>query len=84
MKVQLKLARVGMNMEEASIVQWFKKPGEPFNAGEILYVIETEKVSQEIEAPCAGSMIEIRVPEGEVAQVGDVVCVVDAQAMKGQ
>lgn len=77
MKVQLKLTRVGMNMEEASIVQWLKKPGEAFSAGETLYIIETEKVSQEVTAPGSGTMVEIRVPEGDVAQVGDVVCVVD-------
>jgi len=79
MKVQLKLARVGMNMEEATITQWLKQPGDSFTLGEQLYVIETEKVSQEVEAPCNGTMLEIRVPEGEVAQVGDCVCVVDAK-----
>ena len=30
MKVQLKLAQVGMNMEEATIVRWHKKPGDRF------------------------------------------------------
>src|ERR1019366_4908036 len=58
-KVQLKLARVGMNMSEATIVRWHKKPGESFALGEPLYEIETEKVSMDVEAPGAGTLIEI-------------------------
>ncbi len=82
MKVQLKLARVGMNMEEATIVRWHKKPGEHFEAGEPLYDIETEKVSMEVEAPGAGTLIEIKVGEGETAAVGQAVCTVEAPAPK--
>lgn len=73
----MKLARVGMNMQEATIAKWHKQPGENFDRGEVLYVIETEKVSQEVEAPGAGTLLEIRVPEQTEAQVGDVVCVVE-------
>ena len=78
MKVQLKLARVGMNMEEATITRWHKRPGERFTAGQPLYDIETEKVTQEVEAPGNGTLVEIRVAEGDNASVGDVVCVVEA------
>lgn len=77
MKVNLKLVRVGMNMEEATIVKWHKTPGESFAAGDALYEFETEKVSQEIEAAGDGRLVEIRVPEGEIAKVGEVVCVVE-------
>ncbi len=77
MKINLKLARVGMNMEEATIGRWRKQPGESFNKGDVLYEIETEKVVQAVEATGDGTLLEIRVPADEVAQVGDVVCVVD-------
>lgn len=79
MKVQLKLARVGMNMEEATIARWCKKPGEHFEQGEPLYEIETEKVTMEVKAPTAGTLLEISVPQGQDAKVGQTVCVVDAQ-----
>ena len=78
MKVQLKLARVGMNMEEATIVRWHKKPGQHFEAGETLYDIETEKVTMAVEAPGAGTLTEINVGEGETAKVGQTVCTVEA------
>ena len=77
MKIKLKLAAVGMNMEEATIIQWLKKPGDTFTKGEGLYEIETEKVTQEVEAPCDGTMLEILVPEDEDAQVNQEVCVID-------
>ena len=45
----------------------------------MLYDIETDKVTLEVEATGAGTMLEIKVPEGGIAAVGDVVCVVDMQ-----
>lgn len=77
MRVTLKLSRVGMNMQEATIAKWHKKVGQSFNKDEALYEIETEKVTQEVAAPASGVMLEILVPEGEIAQVNAGVCVVE-------
>jgi pyruvate/2-oxoglutarate dehydrogenase complex dihydrolipoamide acyltransferase (E2) component len=75
--MKLKLARVGMNMQEATIVKWHKQAGEAFKAGEALYEIETEKVAQEVTAAADGTLLEILVPAGDVAAVGAAVCAVD-------
>ncbi len=77
MKVDLKLNRVGMNMAEATIARWHRKPGDAFRTGDPLYEIETDKVTQEVLATGAGTLLEIMVPEGEIAAVGAVVCRVD-------
>jgi pyruvate/2-oxoglutarate dehydrogenase complex dihydrolipoamide acyltransferase (E2) component len=77
MRTTLKLSRVGMNMEEATIIKWYKRPGESFKAGEPLYEIETEKVNQEIAATSDGTMIEVYAREGEIVKVGSQVCAVD-------
>ena len=77
MRVNLKLARVGMNMQEATIAKWHKQPGESFKSGDPLYDIETEKVTQEITATGDGTLLEIFVPTGENAAVGAAVCAVD-------
>lgn len=77
MRTTLKLSRVGMNMEEATIVKWHKQPGDSFKAGEPLYEIETEKVNQEIAATSDGTMIEVYAREGEIVKVGGQICVVD-------
>lgn len=80
MELTLELAQVGMNMEEATIVRWFKQPGEPFVEGEPLYEIETEKVSQEVTATSAGTLLEWCVAEGGSVAVGESVCVVEVGA----
>jgi pyruvate/2-oxoglutarate dehydrogenase complex dihydrolipoamide acyltransferase (E2) component len=82
MKVSVKLTRVGMNMEEATITKWHKQPGESFRTGDILYEIETEKITQEVEATGDGKLLEVSVPEGEIAKVGQQICVVDWEPAK--
>lgn len=77
MKVNLKLSRVGMNMAEATIAKWHRHPGQSFKAGDVLYEIETDKVTQEVTATADGTLLEILVPEGEIAAVGATVCTVD-------
>lgn len=77
MKIGLKLGRYGMSMEEATIVRWHCAPGETFKLGAILYEIETDKVVQEVVAEGEGKLLEVRVPEGEVAAVGQIVCMVE-------
>ncbi|MDC3177488.1 lipoyl domain-containing protein [bacterium] len=77
MKIELKLPRISMNMEEGTIVKWLVGPDESFTEGETLYEVETEKVTSEFEAPCSGKMIEHFVVEGENAMVGDKVCKIE-------
>ena len=73
-KVILKLGRMSMNMEEATIAKWHRAPGESFCKGEPLYDIETEKVTMEVEAPCDGVLIEVLVATQQDAEVGQAVC----------
>ncbi len=77
MKITMKLPRIGMNMEEATIVKWHKRPGETFKTGDVLYEIETEKVSQEFAATADGTLLEQCVAEGDNVPVGGRVCVVE-------
>jgi pyruvate/2-oxoglutarate dehydrogenase complex dihydrolipoamide acyltransferase (E2) component len=77
MKINLKLARVGMNMAEATIAKWHRQPGESFKAGDVLYEIESDKVTQEVTATHDGTLLEIIVPAGEIAEVGAPVCSVE-------
>jgi hypothetical protein len=77
-KIKLKMPRFGMNMEEATIVKWHKGVGESFVEGEAIYEVETDKVTQVVDASGSGTLLEILVPEGEEAQVGDAICVVEA------
>jgi 2-oxoglutarate dehydrogenase E2 component (dihydrolipoamide succinyltransferase) len=75
--VELKLGRIGMNMEEATIKKWYKAAGEAFTKGEPLYDIETEKVATEVPAPFDGKLVEIVAQLEDVVEVGSVVCKVE-------
>jgi len=77
MKVTLKLSRVGMSMQVATIAEWFKPVGSTFEKGDALYSIETDKVTQDIPAPGVGKMLEVLVKAGEEIPVGAATCVID-------
>ena len=74
MKASLKMPRISMNMEEGTLVTWHVEPGAAFKEGDVLYDVETEKVTNEYEAPCDGVMLEHLVEEGDDVPVGDPVC----------
>ena len=72
MAAEVRVPRLGQGMESGTIVKWLKAEGEPVAKGEPLYELDTEKVTQEVEAETAGVLLRIAVPEGEVP-VGAVV-----------
>ncbi|MCS7269054.1 MAG: lipoyl domain-containing protein [Geminicoccaceae bacterium] len=74
MKLVLKLPRLSMNMQEGTIVAWRVALGEAFKVGDVLYEIETEKVTSEVTAPCDGVLLEILAEAGTDLEVGDPVC----------
>jgi pyruvate dehydrogenase E2 component (dihydrolipoamide acetyltransferase) len=53
-------------MEAGTIVKWLKAEGDPVEKGEPLYELDTDKVTQEVEAEATGVLIRIAVAEGEV------------------
>ena len=66
-----------MTMEEATLTRWCVQPGEAFAKDDVLYEIETEKVTQEVTAEVAGTLVEILVEEDADLTVGDNVCVIN-------
>jgi pyruvate dehydrogenase E2 component (dihydrolipoamide acetyltransferase) len=72
--VEVKLPRLGQGMEAGTIVRWLKSEGDTVAKGEPLYELDTDKVTQEVEADADGVLLRIVVPEGE-ADVGTTVAV---------
>ena len=60
------LPRLGQGMESGTIVRWLKAEGDEVQKGEPLYELDTDKVTQEVEADVGGVLLKILVPEGEV------------------
>jgi len=78
MATEVKLPRLGQGMESGTIVRWLKAEGEVVAKGEPLYELDTDKVTQEVEAEAAGVLLKIVVADGEV-DVGETVAVIGAQ-----
>jgi pyruvate dehydrogenase E2 component (dihydrolipoamide acetyltransferase) len=72
------LPRLGQGMESGTIVRWLKSEGEPVQKGEPLFELDTDKVTQEVEAEAAGVLLKIAVSEGEVP-VGKTVAFIGAE-----
>ena len=75
MATEVKLPRLGQGMESGTIVRWLKGEGEPVKKREPLYELDTDKVTQEVEAEADGVLLKIVVAEGEV-EVGTTVGVI--------
>lgn len=69
---EVKLPRLGQGMESGTIVKWLKSEGEPVEKGEPLYELDTDKVTQEVEADFSGVLLKIAVQEGEVPVGGTI------------
>jgi pyruvate dehydrogenase E2 component (dihydrolipoamide acetyltransferase) len=72
------LPRLGQGMESGTIVRWLKSEGEPVEKGDPLFELDTDKVTQEVEAEAAGVLLKIAVAEGEVP-VGHTVAFIGEQ-----
>ena len=75
MATEVKLPRLGQGMESGTIVKWLKSEGEKVEKGEALYELDTDKVTQEVEADASGVLLKIAIAEGEV-EVGKTIAVI--------
>src|SRR3954463_4779313 len=72
MASEVKLPRLGQGMEAGTITKWLKSEGDTVAKGEPLFEIDTDKVTQEVEADHAGVLLKIELASGE-APVGQTI-----------
>ncbi|MCC0012431.1 MAG: 2-oxoglutarate dehydrogenase complex dihydrolipoyllysine-residue succinyltransferase [Rhodobiaceae bacterium] len=70
MATEIRVPTLGESVAEATVGQWFKKPGDAVSADEPLVELETDKVTIEVPAPSSGTLSEIAVGDGETVEVG--------------
>ncbi len=70
------MPQLGETVAEGKILAWFKSVGDEVKEGDRLFEVETDKVTIDVEAVCAGTLHEIRTKDGEVAKVGTVVALI--------
>jgi pyruvate dehydrogenase E2 component (dihydrolipoamide acetyltransferase) len=78
MATEVKLPRLGQGMESGTIVKWLKSEGDKIEKGEPLYELDTDKVTQEVEAEASGVLLKIAISSGEV-EVGKTIAVIGEQ-----
>src|SRR4051812_28398066 len=69
---------IGEGIHEGEIVKWFIKPGDKVQEDDILCEIQNDKAVVEIPSPVEGTVLEVKVAEGTVATVGQVLVTFDA------
>jgi 2-oxoglutarate dehydrogenase E2 component (dihydrolipoamide succinyltransferase) len=79
MRIDIQVPSVGESITEALLAEWFKAEGERVRKGEPLFVIETDKITLEVEAQADG-VLHIAVPAGETVAIGAVVGAIEAAA----
>ena len=75
---EFKLPDLGEGMQEAEVVEWLVKAGDTLKLDQTMLKVETDKAVVEIPSPVAGRVAEIRVQDGQVAKVGDVLIVFES------
>jgi pyruvate dehydrogenase E2 component (dihydrolipoamide acetyltransferase) len=73
MATDIIMPQMGESIAEGTITKWLKKVGEPVKRDEPIFEISTDKVDAEIPSPVAGTLVEIKVAEGETVPINTVV-----------
>jgi len=72
------MPKLGLNMTEGLLVEWLKKEGDPVKKGDLLFSVETDKITTEAEANVDGVLAKILVAAGETVPVRTVVGLITA------
>ncbi len=75
-RFEIKMPKLGESITEGTIISWAVKVGDDIKEDDVLFEVNTAKVSAEIPSPVAGKIIEILFKEGDTVSVGTVVAIV--------
>lgn len=76
---EIKMPKLGESITEGVILSWSVKVGDAVKEDDVLFEVNTAKVSAEIPSPVAGKVAEIRFKEGDVVPVGTVVALINTE-----
>lgn len=71
------LPKWGLTMEEGTISVWHKRAGDPVAEGEVIAIIETDKIETELPSPAGGTIVAILVEEQSTVPVGTVIAIIE-------
>jgi len=73
MITEVTMPKLGLTMDEGTILSWMKGEGDTVRAGETLLSVETDKVAIDVEAPASGTLLKIVIPVGSTVPLGEVI-----------
>lgn len=76
-KFEIKMPKLGESVTEGTIISWSVQVGDVIQEDDVLFEVNTAKVSAEVPSPVAGKVVEILFKEGDTVPVGTVVAIVD-------
>lgn len=76
-KFEIKMPKLGESITEGTIVSWSVQVGDIIKEDDVLFEVNTAKVSAEVPSPVAGKVVEILFKEGDTVAVGTVVAIVN-------
>lgn len=74
------MPKMGESVAEATIIKWLKKEGDSVEADESVLEIATDKVDSEVPSPASGKILKLLFNEGDVVQVGKVICLIGSES----
>jgi len=77
MATEVILPKWGLTMEEGTLSVWEKAVGDQVEEGEIIAIIETEKIETELPSPVSGVVAKLLISEGDTVPVGTVIAVIE-------
>ena len=76
---ELLLPKMGESVAEATVIKWVKQPGDTIDLDDTVLEIATDKVDSEVPSPVAGKLVKQLFQENDVAQVGDVIAIIETE-----
>ena len=83
MAVEIKVPALGESVTEATVAKWLVKAGDAVGIDQPLCELETDKVTVEVNATLAGTIVALVAEEGATVQVGGILCHIEAGAGAG-
>ena len=82
MAVEIKVPALGESVTEATVAKWLVKAGDQVGIDQPLCELETDKVTVEVNATLAGTIVALIAEEGATVQVGGILCQIEAGAAR--
>lgn len=80
---KLQLPKMGESISEATLTKWLKQPGDFISEEEAVLEIATDKVDSDVPSPVKGILKEQLIKENQIAQVGDIIAIIETQTDLG-